>query len=90
MVTSLRHAQEVPTQERFLTPRRNAHRPSQATMQTLGDCCRCGTDAGFTTNGLPSIIAPTTHTHTHKLGAGCDDDQPSGEQRPAPARAAMP
>ena len=36
MVTSLRHAQEVPTQERFLTPRRNAHRPSQATMQSLG------------------------------------------------------
>ena len=36
---------------------------ASATMQILGDCCRCGTDAGFATNGLPSIIASTTHTH---------------------------
>ena len=31
-----------------------------------------------------------THTHTHTQGAGWEDDQPKGEQRPAPVKAAMP
>ena len=49
-------------------------------MQILGDCCRCGTDAGFATNGLPSIIAPTTPTHTHTYPL----NSPQADQRLKP------